>query len=377
MQIASLYADARADERQRARPDLLERRLAQFQPRFRPRVLALAARHPRLKDLALSFPALLFALAVPRPGCDRERICARVVDGAPLRELAALAQLPCWLRRLPPEAFDGPIPVLPDGPFASQHIVNHIPRSPKNMSAWLTAMGVALSVADEGVAMWVARAWTKGGSKCARQSLRWICVWAWYARHVPDDPCRLKTPWRPDLSLDNAHGLSGEWRSNVELYVKLGDEPLASVWLKPGRVGGFDIVPLQCYADVVAEATAMRHCARWYGASLAENACRLWSLQRDGERVATFEIGREIESPFPHIVQLKLANNRPAPEGLWNIARMWLQSQNAACPEAVRQSAPAARPDSWRRMWRPYWLAKRHFPDWLPLMPTYDAVGDI
>jgi hypothetical protein len=95
MQIVSLHADARADERQRARPDRFERRLARFQPRFRSRVQALAARHPRLKDLVLSFPALLFALAVPRPGYDRERVCARVIDGAPLRELSQLTKRLC------------------------------------------------------------------------------------------------------------------------------------------------------------------------------------------------------------------------------------------------------------------------------------------
>jgi hypothetical protein len=377
MQIASLHADARADERGGARPDLLERRLARYQPRFRPRVLALAARHPRLKDLALSFPALLFALAVPRAGYDRERVCARVIDGARLRELAAMTQLPLWLRRLPPEAFDGPIPLLPDGPFASRQIVNHIPRSPKKMSAWLNAMGVALAVADEGVAMWMARAWAKDSTQWARDSLRWICVWAWYARHVSHDPCKLKTPWRPDLSLDSANGLASEWRSNIELYVQLGDEPLASVWLKPGYVGGFDIVPLLGYADVVDEAMAMRHCVRWYGTSLAENACRLWSIRRDGERVATFEIVQANDSPFLHIAQLKLADNKRAAAGIWNIAQMWLRAQDAACHEAAYCPAPVAHAKAWRRMWRPYWLAKRRFPEWLPLTPTYDAVGGI
>jgi hypothetical protein len=377
MQSVSLHADVRADGRGRVRADLLERRLVRYQPRFRSRVLALAAQHPRLTDLASSFPALLFALAVPRAGYDRERVRALVIEGRPLRELASLTQLPLWLRRLPPEAFDGPIPLLPDGPFASRQIVNHIPRSPKKMGAWLTAIGVALAVADESVAVWMARARAKDSARWSPDGLRWPCVWAWYALHVPDDPCRLKTAWRPDLSLDAAYGLSNEWRSNVELYIKLGDEPLASVWLVPGRVGGFDIVPLRSHADVVEEAIAMRHCVRWYGTSLAENTSRLWSIQRDGERVATFEIGREPESPFLHIVQLKLAENKRASDGLWNVAQMWLRSQNATCSEAVRQTAPIARTDSWRRMWRPYWLAKRRFPDWLPLTPTNEAVSDI
>lgn len=275
MQTASLHADARADERQRARPDLLERRLARFQSRFRPRVLALAARHPRLKDLALSFPALLFALAAPRPGFDRERICALVVEGRPLRDLAALTRLPLWLRRLPPEAFDLPIPLLPDGAFVSRQVVNYIPRPPAKMSAWLDAVGQAMALADEAVAVWVAREWGQRPKTLHAESLRWTCVWAWYSRFVPGDPCRVKWSWSPAMRFDAAQGAASEWRTNVGLYVRLSEEPLASAWLKPGRIGGFDIVPLQSYTDIVDEAMVMRHCVRWYGDDLTANLCRL------------------------------------------------------------------------------------------------------
>ena len=49
---------------------LVQRRLRRYAPPFRPHVHTLANRHPRLADLAVSFPALLFALAAPRPGFD-------------------------------------------------------------------------------------------------------------------------------------------------------------------------------------------------------------------------------------------------------------------------------------------------------------------
>jgi hypothetical protein len=381
MQIASQYAVARADERVRARPDLVERRLARFQRRFRPQVLALAARHPRLKDLALSFPALLFALAVPRAGYDRERVCARVIAGAPLRELAALTQLPTWLRRLPPEVFHGPIPLLPDGAFVSRQIVNHIPRSPEKMSEWLIAVARAKAWADDGVALWVAREWHKYAPVTRgprRNRLRCMCVWAWYAQNVPDDPCKLEAPWHPGLSLDAVQRLTLEWRNNVRLYIALGDAPLASVWLKPGRIGCFDIVPLATYADIVDEALAMRHCVRWYGENLAQNWCRLWSIRRDGERVATFELRRVDDSPFPHIAQVKLAGDKGAPEGVWNIAQMWLQAQDATrLAVGDRHTAkPGPNTRAWRRMWRPYWLGKKAFPLWMPLTPTPDTFFD-
>jgi hypothetical protein len=30
---------------------------------------------------------------------------------------------------------------------------------------------------------------------------------------------------------------------------------------------------------------------------------------------------------------------------------------------------------SWVSLWRPYWLAKRRIPGWLPIAPSRDALG--
>jgi len=73
---------------------LIERRLRRYAPAVQARVRAVAARHTRLADLAVSFPSLLFALALPRPDIDPGPAIARVIDGRPLREVAAAARLP-------------------------------------------------------------------------------------------------------------------------------------------------------------------------------------------------------------------------------------------------------------------------------------------
>src|SRR4051794_13891121 len=86
-----------------ARSDLLERQLRRYHPRFQGAVRVLAMQHWRIADLAMSFPALLFALAVPRSGLDPARALARVIDGAGLAEVAAAADVPMWLRKMPPE----------------------------------------------------------------------------------------------------------------------------------------------------------------------------------------------------------------------------------------------------------------------------------
>jgi hypothetical protein len=146
-----------APRRGAGRSDLLERRLRRYHPRFQGAVRALAMRHPRIADLAASFPALLFALAVPRPGLDPEPALARVIDGLALAEAASAAELPMWLRKLPQEALIGPIARLPDGELFRRQIANHLPRSPKLAPTWLQAVADVAQLAHEPAAIWIAR----------------------------------------------------------------------------------------------------------------------------------------------------------------------------------------------------------------------------
>src|SRR5215212_5862007 len=110
-----------------ARSDALERQLRRYCPPFQRAVRSLAAQNSRLTDLALSFPALLFALAVPRPGLDPACAIARAIEGDTLAEVAAAADVPLWLRRLSPEAFTCRIATLPDGKVFGLQIANHLP----------------------------------------------------------------------------------------------------------------------------------------------------------------------------------------------------------------------------------------------------------
>jgi hypothetical protein len=379
MQTASLHADARADERMRARRILIERRLAQFQPPFRQRVAAFASRHPRLEDLVLSFPALLFALAVPQHGRERERARALVIDGASLRDAAAAARVPLWLRRLRPTMLRSPLPLLPDGLFISRQVLNHVPRSARRVSGWLDAISSAASVADDGVGVWMARVWQQRPPRLEPAGERGIALWAWYSRNVPDDPCRVGIAWSPGLSFCRALDHADEWRTNVSLYLKLGDEPLRDLWFGPGTVGPFEIVPLQTFDDVVGEAHEMKNCVRWYGPELVESVCRLWSIRRGGERVATFEVSQAHESPFAYVSQLKLVDDKPAPEGIWRIAQEWLRAQphQHIGWRQEKVSVPPAQVAAWRRMWRPYWLAKRCIPPWLQLTPSEATIREL
>jgi hypothetical protein len=240
------------------RSDLLERRLRRYHPRFQEAVRALAMRHPRTADLAASFPALLFALAVPQARLDPACAIACVIDGAALAQVAALAGLPLWLRKLPPEAFAGPIPRLPDGDLFRRQIANHLPRSPKLASTWLQLVADAAELAHEPMAAWIAREFVREPRQVTPARLRLIGLWAWFS-------CQPETfghdlierPWKPDMRIGAARSAASDWRMIVALHANLGRLQISDMWLRTGRIAGYEFVPLNSIAAIADEAKAM------------------------------------------------------------------------------------------------------------------------
>jgi hypothetical protein len=359
------------------RSDLLERRLRRYHPRFQGPIRALAMRHSRIADLAVSFPALLFALAVPRPGLDPVPAIARVVDGLALAEAAAAADVPLWLRKLPPEALACPIAALPDSKLFRRQIANHLPRSPKLAPAWLRVVADVAVLADESVAAWIAREFVREPRRVDPARLRLISLWAWFSCQQATFGHRLiETPWIPDMRIVPAVAAAKHWRMIVNLHVNLGLQPIADMWLQAARVAGHDFLPLASVAAITEEAEAMRNCLNSYGDNLAHNHSRLWSVRRDGERVATLRISCRYRDPLPNIVELKGAGNGEVSREVWWAARQWLHTHDLSQINTRPRrwgTAPLDRA-SWLALWRPYWLAKRRIPEWLPIAPSRAAL---
>jgi hypothetical protein len=367
-----------APRREAGRCDLLERRLLRYHPSFQKTVRALAMRHARIADLAKSFPALLFALAVPRPGLDPARALARVIDGRPLADVAAAADVPMWLRRLPPEAFVRPITRLPDGELFRRQIANHLPRSPKLAPAWLQVVADVAELAHVQAAVWIAREFARDAPRQVSPArLRLIGLWAWFSGQPATFAHELIIrPWTLDMGMGQAVGAAHDWRSVIALHLNLGRQPISDMWLEAGHVAGHDFVPLNSIAAITEEADAMKNCLRTYGYNLAHNRSRLWSVQRDGERVATLKLARRFRDPLPMIVEFRGARNADGSRELWWAARQWLHVHDLSrinMGEREWGTAPLDRA-IWLSLWRPYWLAKRRIPVWLPIAPSRAAL---
>ena len=372
---AGARRDARADETH-AR---LERRLRRFAAPVQPTVRALAQRDPRIADLALSFPALLFALAMRR---DADAACAlaAVVEGCPLAEAAALAGVPLWLRKLPVDTLTAPLPFLPDGDLFRRRIANHLPRTPRDVPLWLDLVSSAAARAHEPFAIWIARELTRRRKDVKPKSLKLMSLWAWFS--VNDGTIgrdMIEKRWHPAMRFNLARAAAEEWRTRAELYVNLGEGPIADMWLQGGCVDGYEFIPLRSGDEIAAEAAAMKNCLNSYGVDLAHNWSRLWSVRTNGERAATLSVARYRASPFPVIAELSAKQNRDVPMDVWWAARTWLNQQDlrAIDVKVHRRDTIPLDAAAWRALWRPYWLAKRCFPEWLPLAPSRAALWDL
>jgi hypothetical protein len=340
----------------------------------------LAMRHSRIADLAASFPALLFALAVPRPEFDPAPALACVIDGLSLTEAAAAADLPLWLRKLPPEAFVGSISRLPNGELFRRQIANHLPRSPKLASTWLRVVADVASLAHEPAALWIAREIVREPRRVTPTRLQLIGLWSWFSLQPATFGHELiRRPWAPDMHMSPALAAVDDWRTMIALHMNLGSEPIADMWLQAGHMAGYDFLPLNTVSAINEEADAMRNCLKSYGYGVACNASRLWSVRQNGERVATLRLGRlsgRRRDPLPNIVELEGAGNVKAPKELWWAARQWLHTHDLPQINAEHRrwsSVPLDRA-TWLSLWRPYWLAKRRIPEWLPIAPSRAAL---
>jgi hypothetical protein len=372
---------SRAPVRSSARSDLLERQLQRYRPPFQEAVRALAIRHSRVADLALSFPTLLFALAAPRRGLDSACAIARAIEGAPLAEVAAAAEVPLWLRKFPPEALTCPLAKLPDDRFFRRQIANHLP-SRKATPTWLRSVSEAADLADNAFAVWVAKEVVRDRRGVKLDRLRLVCLWAWFSRQ-PDTFAHglIEKRWTPDMRFRAALDAADDWRTSVELHANLGCEPIADLWLRPALVNGYYFWPLASAWEIADEARAMNNCLRTYGCQVAQNYYRLWSMRREGRKVATLGLAFRYGDPLPNVVQLKGAGNSEAPFEVWLAARQWLNVQDLSRLEAKQLGAKQRAWNStpldramWITLWRPYWLAKRRLPAWLPLAPSRKAL---
>lgn len=363
----------------------VERALARFHPSRRPAVNRLAAQHPRLADLAVTFPGLLHCLAQPGAGFDPRPAIRLVAEGAPLKTAAVAAGAALWARRLPPEAFvtRGPRG-LPDGELFRRRVANALPRRAKRAAGWLDALAEAARWGDEIFALWIARevrAPRPPRTAAKPKALRLLALYAFCSQRPDTRAGALAaTPWRPEMGFAAAHGHARRWRDAVELHAYLAGVELVP-WFAPQRLPevDLDLVPLRSEREIADEAAAMGNCLRTFGPYVRRRTENLWSLRRNGERIATFSVGWRHGDPLVGVRQLKGPGNAEVDTAIWAAVDRWLAGHDLAGFDSkpLHWRTELIDHAAWTALWRPYWLARRTIPSWLPLTPSRQALDDL
>jgi hypothetical protein len=335
---------------------------------------------PRVVDLAVIFPGALYTIASSQlPASRRAAALEQVLTGQPLKSVAATLALPLWLRRLPPEAFSGPLPALPNSETFTRRIVNALPTSRSEAALWLAAVAFAAEATHEDFAVWLAHQpiFAPGPGSDPARLFGVLAAYAWFSgkSHQPARQLMI-VPWRPEISFETALCAAKSWLNRVRLTLQLYPGVIDDGWLEPGEAMGLSFVPLLTADELLLEAQLMHNCADQYSDRIARDRCRLWSIRRrNGQRLATLEIGQHPREPgVLAAVQLKARHNLPAPLEVWQATHAWMAGQHGLrrAPPMVQ---PSRQPDTagWAALTEPYRQEKGGAP-WLPQNLTLAAL---
>lgn len=336
--------------------------IARYWMRWQRRVRRFGQISPRHADLVTTFPAAVIATLSRQPNDPvRREINRLVIEGAPLSEIAQLLGLPLWFRRLPPEAFSQPID-MPVSAIAhcgalGARLLNTVPEAKTGRpDRWLQAVGDALATGDEQLAVWLGGQRAFATRRCPVIPILPLALYLSFSRRPELAASRLIVrPWECKMSLGRAANIARQWliRLLQDKCVDLSKQP--SDFSRTHVVGDFEIVPLLTASALVEEGIAMMHCVGTYVNHVAHGECRIYSLRRQGQRVATMEVRIGVSSGLPRVTQLKGLQNAAQPREVWEIATAWIMqrlrnSDSAAAFRAGPHSEAAFR----KLVWEPY-----------------------
>jgi hypothetical protein len=334
---------------------------ARYPARWRRQVSRLCVGSPRMAEMAAVFPGLVVAIA-SRRGPARARTDAKrmIEDGTSLKVVAKTLDMPMWARRLPPEAFAEIPDHMPDGDGFSRRIAGRVPRAPSASAYWLEVVAFAAKSSGDNFAVWLAGQPVFQNRGDVEPSFGVLAAYAWFSHQPATLGHRyIVVPWRPEISIDTALCAAKSWFNRVRLVLQLPEGTLTDPWLTPQVVNGFTFEPLLHHADIFAEAQAMQNCADQFAERLALGSCRLFSVKKNNQRIATLEIAQhEREAGILAIRQLKARHNMPAPSDVWQAAYAWLSHHaelRRVPPLTATKSLNAMLDqDAWRRVLEPY-----------------------
>lgn len=95
------------------------------------------------------------------------------------------------------------------------------------------------------------------------------------------------------------------------------------------EVDGAEVIALRSAAALFSEGRAMRHCVSSYTSNVINGHCRIYSVRKDGKRIATVELSRQAEGGRWHSPQIKGPCNAAPPKYAVEAAKTLVSKANA------------------------------------------------
>jgi len=137
------------------------------------------------------------------------------------------------------------------------------------------------------------------------------------------------------LSGEPMHDLSGvdrmDWRRPID-YALLPQR---------AELGGFDFVALRTGEQIFSDGNEMRHCVSTYTRQVSSGQSRLFSIRRDGRRIATLELqsnSNSLECDVAYSMgQLRgPCNTQPSAE-ICGVAKSFLDNVNTTIAQSIQK----------------------------------------
>jgi hypothetical protein len=300
----------------------------------RERIYRAAALSRRALQLTETFPVLAMAVyshhwrlsprltepnwfdKVDLQGADlanRKSAAVHLVDcGARLRDVAAVMNIPMALRHIKPGVAHLATNVFCQHP----EFLSFLPATTPKQRIWLLVVNWAFNKVSEDFGAWAARDIPKIPGRRDQEVGSFISDLAdWVCTEGPSRKFVIR-PFQSSMSLKTVTTLSAEWHEVVAAAMGGPAATFPLPWYAAAKIGNYDIVPIDNSAALYREGAAMHHCVGTYADAVQSGSLHVYSVRRNGQRVATLAIERDPTSTKAQLVQLGGPCNAQPPKAV-------------------------------------------------------------
>lgn len=245
-----------------------------------------------------------------------------VERGAPLRTIAELLEVPWAFKRVKPGAV---YRLREVGRMDEQFVHAYLPQTTLQQQIWLRVLGNFESSAE--FRAWAARHMFELGGKSTEQVLQTLQDLNDWAGAGPNNHF-ITRRFDPGMSVRTVRQLSEAWHEASATAKSSSNAAFPAAWLPATKINDFEIVPIKTVADLYREGRAMHHCVSSYSDTVFDGDVYVFSMRKNGERVATIALRRENvdhDKKEIFIEQMRGPCNAAVPKDAMRVARKWIR----------------------------------------------------